>query len=98
MIKLTVLRTDNNDEGTNLPSRFFPSAGAGNAWFQLECAEEERPSHSELSWVLQKWNDDCVLMDYDASTGKGRFVIVDWYAPKPGTLIDLQLPRDMPVG
>lgn len=96
MIKLTITCCDNNDEESNLPSRFFPSAGAGNGWFQLEWAEEEFPSHSELSWALQQWNDDCVLMDYDAPTGKGRFVIVDWYAPKPGTVIDLHLPRDMP--
>jgi len=34
-------------------------------------------------------------MDYDATIGKGRFVIVDWYAPSPGTVIELQLQRDM---
>ena len=95
MIKLTVSRIDNNDEESNLPSRFFPSAGSGHGWFQLESTGEEFPSHDELSWALQEWNDDCVLMDYDATTGKGRFVIVDWYAPTPGTVIELQLQLDM---
>ncbi|MEZ7174594.1 MAG: hypothetical protein ACTIOG_00575 [Pseudomonas helleri] len=95
MIKLTVLRNDNNEEESNLPSRFFPSAGSGHGWFQLEPAGEESPSHSELSWALQEWNDDCVLMKYDAATGKGRFVIVDWYAPAPGTVLELNLQREM---
>ncbi|KPM66991.1 hypothetical protein HB4184_01850 [Pseudomonas putida] len=48
-----------------------------------------------MSWALQEWNDDCVLMDYDATTGKGRFVIVDWYAPAPGTVIELQLDMNL---
>ena len=95
MIKLTVLRNDNNEEESNLPSRFFPSAGSGHGWFQLEPSGEESPSHSELSWALQEWNDDCVLMEYDAATGKGRFVIVDWYAPAPGTVLELNLQREM---
>ncbi len=97
MIKLTVLRNDNNEEESNLPSRFFPSAGSGHGWFQLEQAgaREELPSHSELSWALQEWNEDCVLMEYDAATGKGRFVIVDWYAPAPGTVLELNLQREM---
>ena len=95
MIKLTVLRNANNEEESNLPSRFFPSAGSGHGWFQLEPAGEESPSHSELSWALQEWNDDCVLMEYDAATGKGRFVIVDWYAPAPGTVLELNLQREM---
>ncbi|WP_110968394.1 hypothetical protein [Pseudomonas huaxiensis] len=96
MFKLTVLRNDNNEEESNLPSRFFPSAGSGHGCFQLEPAGagEESPSHSELSWALQEWNDDCVLMEYDAATGKGRFVIVDWYAPAPGTVLELNLQRD----
>lgn len=34
-------------------------------------------------------------MDYDVATGKGRFVIVDWYAPAPGTVIELNLQREM---
>lgn len=95
MIKLMVTRTDNNDEESNLPSRFIPSAGSGHGWFQLEPAGEELPSHTELSWALQQWNDDCVLMNYDAATGKGRFVIVDWYAPAPGTVIELSRQREM---
>ncbi|MGE8113818.1 hypothetical protein [Pseudomonas sp. NPDC086566] len=95
MIKLTVLRTDNNDEESNLPSRFFPSAGSGHGWFQLEPAQRELPSHTDLSRALQEWNDDCVLMDYDDTTGIGRFVIVDWYAPAPGTVIDINLPWEM---
>lgn len=90
MIKITVSRTDNNDEESNLPSRFFPSAGSGHGWFQLEPAGEKFPSHTELNWALQEWNDDCVLMDYDVTIGKGRFVIVDWYAPPPGTVIELK--------
>ena len=89
IIKLTVSCIDNNDEESNLPSRFFPSAGSGHGWFQLEPAAEEFPSHSVLSRALQEWNDDCVLMEYDATTGKGRFVIVDWYAPTSGTVIEL---------
>lgn len=95
MIKLTVLRTDNNDEESNLPSRFFPSAGSGHGWFQLEPAQGKLPSHADLSRALQEWNDDCVLMDYDEAIGKGRFVIVDWYAPPPGTVIDISLPYEM---
>lgn len=95
MVKLTVSRTDNNGEESNLPSRFFPSAGSGHGWFQLETARAEFPLHSELSWALQVWDDDCVLMDYDVATGKGRFVIVDWYAPAPGTVIELNLQREM---
>ncbi|WP_020190432.1 hypothetical protein [Pseudomonas putida] len=91
MVKLTVSRTDNNDEESNLPSRFFPSAGCGHGWFQLDMSREEYPSHSELSWALQRWNDDCILMDYDASAGTGRFVIVDWFVPVPGSVIELQL-------
>ncbi|OAI93443.1 hypothetical protein [Pseudomonas putida] len=95
MIKLTVSRNDNNEEESNLPSRFFPSAGSGHGWFHLEPAGEEFPSHNELSRALQGWNDDCVLMDYDETIGKGRFVIVDWYAPAPGTVIELQLDRNL---
>lgn len=95
MITLTISCTDNNDEESNLPSRFFPNAGSGHGWFQLDQFEEGFPSHTELSWALQQWNDDCVLMDYDATIGKGRFVIVDWYAPAPGTVIELQLQHDM---
>lgn len=83
MIKLTILRANNNDEESNLPSRFCPGAGSGHRWFQLDRAQGNLPTRSELSWGLQKWDDDCVLMDYDASSGKGRFVIVDWYAPAP---------------
>lgn len=89
MIKLTVLRTANNDEESNLPSRFFPSAGSGHGWFEVEAARRELPSLGELSWALQQWNDDCVLMEYDSATGIGRFVIVDWYAPAAGTVIEL---------
>ena len=90
MIRLTISRTDNNDEESNLPSRFCPTAGSGHGWFQLEPAGEEFPSHTELSWALQEWDDDSVLMDYDETIGKGRFVIVDWYAPPPGTVIELK--------
>lgn len=93
-IKLTVTHTDNNDEESNLPSSFFPGAGAGSASFKLEISEEKFPSHTELSWALQEWNDDCVLMDYDASIGTGRFVIVDWYSPTSGTIIKLNLAKD----
>ena len=94
-MKLTVLRIDNNDEESNLPSSFFPRAGSGHGWFRLEPAEEEFPSDTELSWALQEWNDDCVLLDYDQTIGIGRFVIVDWYAPAPGTVIDISLPWEM---
>ena len=94
MIKLTVSRTDNNDEESNLPSRFFPSAGSGHGWFELEVAGGELPSHAELSWALQQWNDDCVLMEYDSATGRGRFVIVDWSAPAAGTVLELNGPGD----
>lgn len=94
MIKLTVTHTDNNDEDSNLPSRFFPSAGSGHGWFQFEPAGRELPSHDELSLALQEWNDDCVLMEYDAATGKGRFVIVDWDAPAVGTVIELNCAGD----
>lgn len=90
MTKLRVLSTDNNDEEGNLPSRFCPGAGSGHGWFQLERAGEVSPSEHELSRSLQKWNDDCVLMEYYVSTGRGRFVIVDWYAPDSGTVIELQ--------
>ncbi|WP_269807589.1 MULTISPECIES: hypothetical protein [Pseudomonas] len=37
-------------------------------------------------------------MDYDAASGTGRLVIVDWYAPVPGTVIELQIgspPEDL---
>ncbi|QCI14174.1 hypothetical protein E6B08_23775 [Pseudomonas putida] len=95
MIKLTVSRTDNNDDESNLPSRFFPSAGLGHGWFQLDPAGEELPTHDELGWALQKWDDDCLLKEYDSATGKGQFVIVDWYAPAPGSVIELRLERDM---
>jgi hypothetical protein len=33
-------------------------------------------------------------MDYDRFQGKGRFVMVDWYAPAPGTIIELNAQRD----
>lgn len=95
MIKITVSRTDNNDEESNLPSRFFPSAGSGHGWFQLEPAGEEFPSYIEISRALQEWNNDCMLMDYDATIGTGRFVLVDWYAPVTGTVIELHLQRAM---
>ncbi|WP_256671328.1 hypothetical protein [Pseudomonas sp. EMN2] len=91
MTKLRVLSTNNNDEEGNLPSRFCPGAGSGHGWFQLEMAGEGFPSHSELSWALQEWNGDCVLVDYDVAAGKGRFVLVDWYAPDPGKVIELLL-------
>lgn len=94
MITLTVIRADNNDEESNLPSRFFPGAGSGHGWFQLEQAQDQFPCHAELSWALQQWDNDCVLMDYDPANGTGRLVIVDWYAPAPGTVIELQLQRD----
>ncbi len=93
-IRLRVLRTDNNDEESNLPSRFFPSAGSGHGWFQLERTANAFPSHAELSWALHAWNDDSLLMDYDESTGTGRFVIVDWYAPPAGTLVELGYPGE----
>lgn len=95
MFKLTVSRTDNNDEESNLPSRFFPSAGSGHGWFELEAARGELPSHGELSWALQQWSDECVLIEYDSATGRGHFVIVDWYAPAAGTVIELQGTSDM---
>ncbi|KNX79210.1 hypothetical protein DA83_17805 [Pseudomonas sp. 250J] len=95
MIKVTILRTNNDDDEGNLPSRFFPGAGSGHGWFQLEQAEDRLPTHSELSWGLRNWNDDCVLMDYDVSTGTGRLVMVDWYAPAPGTVIELELNRGL---
>lgn len=91
MTKLRLLNTNNNDEESNLPSRFCPGAGSGHGWFQLERAGEAYPCESELSRALQRWNDDCVLIDYDASTGNGHFVIVDWYAPAPGTVVELEL-------
>lgn len=94
MIKLTVLRNDNNEEESNLPSRFFPSAGAGHGWFQLERTGRGLPSHDELSSALQQWNDECVLMEYDSAIGSGRFVIVDWYAPAAGTVIELKSAGD----
>jgi hypothetical protein len=90
MTKLRVLSTNNNDEEGNLPSRFCPGAGSGHGWFQLETAGEEFPSLTELSLAPQEWDDDCVLMDYDVATGKGRFVIVDWYAPAAGTVVELR--------
>jgi len=89
MIKLTISRSDNNDEESNLPSSLFPSSGLGHGWFQLEQTGTKLPTHQELSWALQEWNDDCVLMEYDSTTGIGRFVIVDWYAPSVGTVINL---------
>jgi hypothetical protein len=30
-----------------------------------------------------------MLMDYNEQTGAGRFVIVDGYAPEPGTILEL---------
>lgn len=94
MIKLTVLRADNNDEESNLPSKYFPSAGLGHGWFELETTTGGLPSPGELSWALERWDDDCVLVEYDSATGRGQFVIVDWYAPAAGTVIDLKGPGD----
>lgn len=90
LINLKIMKTDNpSDEESNLPSRFFPAAGSGHGWFQLEPSSEGFPCRSDLNFALQEWNDDCVLMDYDFDTGRGRFVIVDWYVPPPGTIVPL---------
>ena len=93
-IVVRVVDTYNNEDEGNLPSRYCPGAGSSHGWFQLEKIQELFPSHAELSWALRHWNDDCILMDYDRLQGKGRFVMVDWYAPAPGTIIELNAQRD----
>jgi len=84
-----VMTKTNNDDG-NLPGRYVPGAGAGRGWFQLKYCGGGYPAYDILSHSLQMWDQDSMLMDYDAETGSGRFVIVDGNAPTPGTEIELE--------
>ena len=87
-IILRVLKS-HNGQGTNLPSQFIPGAGAGHGYFQIESTAKGYPTHRILSHVLNTWNQESMLMDYDEQTGAGRMVIVDGYAPEPGTVLEL---------
>lgn len=87
-IILRVLKS-HNGQGTNLPGQFIPGAGAGHGYFQIESTAKGYPTHRILSHVLNTWNQESMLMDYDEQTGAGRMVIVDGYAPEPGTVLEL---------
>jgi hypothetical protein len=87
-IILKVLQTRDGG-GCNLPSQFIPGAGAGSGYFQLGSTAKGYPPHQILSHALNKWDQDSMLMDYNEQTGAGRFVIVDGYAPEPGTILEL---------
>lgn len=91
LIRLTVSQaTNSSDRGDgNLPSQFFPGAGAGHGRVQVERGSHGYPSHRVLSHVLMKWQQDAMLMDYDELTGAGRFVIVDGDSPEPGSVLEL---------
>lgn len=87
---MTMLMTKTNNDAGNLPGRYIPGAGAGRGWFQLKDCGASYPTHDILSHALWMWDRDSMLMDYDAETGSGRFVIVDGNAPTPGTEIELK--------
>lgn len=87
---MTMVMTQTNNDDSNMPGRYVPGAGAGHGWFQLERCGTDYPTHDILSHALRKWDQDSMLMDYDATTGRGRFVIVDGDAPAPGTEIALE--------
>lgn len=92
MIKIEMIRTDNgDDESRNLPAHYISGAGAGHGWFRVLPTTDEFPGHEVLSRALTSWDGDSILNSYDASTGLGRFVIVDGYAPAPGRIIELKL-------
>lgn len=69
----------------NLPSHLFPGAGSDTAWFEIQGSI--RPSWAELSQLLVRHDSDFMLMEYNAEDGRGYFVAVDSYAPKPGLLV-----------
>lgn len=87
---MTMVMTKTNNGDGSLPSRYVPGAGAGRGWFQLKPRVAGYPAHDILSHALWVWDRDSMLMDYDAETGSGRFVIVDGNAPVPGTEIELE--------
>lgn len=87
---MTMVMTRTNNSDGNLPGQFVPGAGAGSGWFQLKNCGAIYPAHDILSHALGMWDQDSVLMDYDPQTGTGRFVIVDGYAPAPGSEIELK--------
>ncbi len=87
-ISITILRHDVSPDG-NLPSQFFPGAGSDGALFQVTPKIFPFPDYESICSALTRWDRDTVLMDYDQTTGKGYFRLVDSSAPQSGQVINL---------
>lgn len=68
----------------NLPSQFQVGAGSDRGTFKV--TGNPMPSEGELAAFM--WGEivDFMIMEYNAETGEGDFVVVDDYAPAAGTV------------
>ncbi|AVG43930.1 MULTISPECIES: hypothetical protein [Achromobacter] len=84
--QITIASVDKAQE-PNLPSHFFPGCGSDGAEFRV--TEGEIPSKEAMDQLLQEWDGDCYLVQYDHHSGKGYFTMLDCDAPDSGTVISL---------
>ncbi len=75
--------------GSNLPSQYFPDAGSDGALFQVTPKTFPFPDYERICSALTRWDSDTMLMDYEQTTGKGYFKLVDSPAPRSGQVINL---------
>lgn len=71
----------------DMPSHLFPGCGSDGAEFTV--TRGRKPSREEVSDMLYEAIVDAMVVEYDETTGKGYFRVIDGEAPPVGAVIPL---------